>query len=124
MTKLIWLSLAGVCGTLARYGLSGWVQRHTGALFPWGTFTVNLAGCFLFGLIWSFSENRALINSEVRTVILLGFLGAFTTFSSFAFETSQLIRDSQWMTAALNIAGQNVLGIAGLFIGLTLGRSI
>jgi fluoride exporter len=124
MTKLLWLALAGVGGTLARYGLSGWVQRNAGAWFPWGTFAVNLAGCFLFGLIWSFSENRTAISAEIRTVILLGFLGAFTTFSSFAFETSQLIRDGQWMAAALNVTGQNVLGIAGLFVGLALGRSV
>ncbi len=124
MNKLIWLALAGVGGTLARYGMSGWVQRLAGAGFPYGTFAVNLTGCFLFGLIWSLAENRLWINNEVRTVILLGFLGAFTTFSSFAFETSQMIRDGQWMAAGLNITGQNVLGIAGLFVGLALGRAI
>lgn len=124
MNKFVWLALAGVCGTLARYGLSGWIQRMVGAAFPWGTFAVNLTGCFLFGMIWSLAENRLLINNEVRTVILLGFLGAFTTFSSFAFETSQMIRDGQWLAAGLNVTGQNVLGIAGLFLGLALGRAV
>jgi fluoride exporter len=124
MSKIVWLAVAGVCGTLARYALSGWVQRTIGIWFPWGTFAVNLIGCVLFGLIWSLAEQRAVISSEARTVILIGFLGAFTTFSSFAFETTQLIRDGQWMTAGVNVAGQNILGIAGLFCGLALGKMI
>ncbi|MFZ1683279.1 MAG: fluoride efflux transporter CrcB [Candidatus Zixiibacteriota bacterium] len=124
MMKLVWLGAAGVAGTLARYGLSGWVQRISGVGFPWGTFAVNLLGCFVFGLIWALAEYRLALSSEVRTVLLLGFLGAFTTFSSFAFETTQLLRDSQYVLAFLNIAGQNILGIAGLFAGLTLGRMV
>jgi CrcB protein len=124
MMRLVWLGVAGVCGTLARYGLSGWVQRVAGAGFPWGTLVVNLVGCFLFGLVWALAEYRLAISAELRTIVLIGFMGAFTTFSSFAFETSQLFRDSQYLMACANIAGQNILGIAGLFAGLALGRML
>jgi len=124
LEKLLWIGLAGVFGTLARYGLSGAAQRACGSSFPCGTLTVNVLGCFIFGLIWVLSEDRLLISGEVRTVILIGFMGAFTTFSSFAFETAQLIRDAQWVSAAANIFVQNTVGIAGLFLGMAAGRML
>jgi len=83
-----------------------------------------VSGCFLFGLVWSLAENRLTITGEVRTIVLMGFMGAFTTFSSFAFETSQLLRDSQWFLAAANIVAQNLVGIAGLLLGLGAGRIV
>lgn len=116
--------MAGSLGTLARYWFSGLVQRAAGSGFPWGTLAVNVSGCFLFGLVWSLAEYRLTIGGEVRTVVLMGFMGAFTTFSSFAFETSQLLRDSQWFLAAANITLQNLIGFAGLFLGLGAGRIV
>jgi CrcB protein len=118
------MAIAGVAGTLSRYWLQGLVQRHAGSVFPWGTLVVNMAGCFLFGLVWSLAEQRWTISSEVRTIILVGFMGAFTTFSSFAFETAQLMRDAEWLLAGVNVVSQNVCGIALLFLGLALGRWI
>jgi len=120
--KLLWIGLAGVLGTFARYGLSGAVQRACGTAFPCGTLAVNVLGCFLFGIVWTLAEDRLSISAEVRTVVLIGFMGAFTTFSSFAFETAQLLRDAQWASAAVNIVAQNVLGLVGLFLGLMAGR--
>ena len=122
MEKLLWIGLAGVLGTFARYGLSGAVQRACGTAFPCGTLAVNVLGCFLFGIVWTLAEDRLSISAEVRTVVLIGFMGAFTTFSSFAFETAQLLRDAQWASAAVNIVAQNVLGLVGLFLGLMAGR--
>ena len=122
LEKLIWIGLAGVLGTYARYGLSGIVQRACGSAFPCGTLAVNVVGCFLFGLVWSLAEDRLLISAEARTVILIGFMGAFTTFSSFAFETAQLLRDAEWTLALGNLFAQNVVGIAGLFLGFIAGR--
>ena len=123
-SKILWMALAGVAGTLSRYWLQGLVQRHAGSVFPWGTLAVNMAGCFLFGLVWSLAEHRLTISSETRTIILVGFMGAFTTFSSFAFESAQLMRDAEWLLAGANIVGQNVCGVAFLFLGLALGRWI
>lgn len=120
--KLLLLSFAGTLGTLARFGLQGWVQSLMGGRFPWGTVAVNLAGCFAFGVCWSFFEERATITGEARIIVLTGFMGAFTTFSTFVFETAQLLRDDQWFLAFANFSLQNFVGLAALFIGLAIGR--
>jgi fluoride exporter len=120
--KLLWLAVAGAAGTLARFGLSGFVQRLQPSGFPWGTLAVNALGCFLFGIAWSMAEERMVISGHTRLILLVGFMGAFTTFSSFAFETSQLLDDSQWLLAAANVLVQNVLGIALVLLGIGLGR--
>ena len=124
MQKLLLIGLAGALGALTRYGLSGFVQRYCGFTFPVGTLVVNLLGTFLFGFIWSLVEQRLVISVETRVVILSGFLGAFTTFSSFMFETSALIGDGQWGYALLNITVQIVLGMVAIFLGLAAGRAI
>ncbi|MFQ5353963.1 MAG: fluoride efflux transporter FluC [Thermodesulfobacteriota bacterium] len=121
---LLWLCIAGAGGTVSRYLLSGFVQRISGAGFPWGTFAVNIIGAFLFGLVWSLSEERLLISGHTRLIVLGGFMGAFTTFSTFMFETGQLLRDAQWGLAAGNLMLQIVTGIIVLFLGLALGRLV
>lgn len=120
--KLLWLMLAGAAGTLARYGLSGWVQRWTGAAYPWGTLAVNALGCFLFGLVWSWADLRLEVGPQARLVVLVGFMGAFTTFSTFAFETSQMLRDAQWLVAGVNLAAQNFGGLLMVMLGMAAGR--
>jgi len=120
--KLLWLALAGACGTLARYGLGGWVQRVTSPGFPWGTLAVNITGCFLFGLTWALAQQRLAIAPEVRTIVLVGFLGAFTTFSSLVFETEQLMARSEWVRAALNVFGSLAAGLAAYLAGAWLVR--
>ena len=120
--KLLLLALAGALGTLARYGLSGLVQRFMGAQFPWGTFAVNMAGCFLFGLIWAMAMERMEISAAARLLLLTGFMGAFTTFSTYAFETVQMTRDAEWLLAFANVAGQTIVGFGLMFLGQALGR--
>jgi fluoride exporter len=121
---ILWLGLAGAAGALSRYWLGGAVARWTGAAFPWGTLAVNALGCLLFGFFWSLAEERMLIGAAARTVILIGFMGAFTTFSSFAFETVELLRDSQYLRALGNVAAQNVSGVILLYAGIVLGRVV
>ncbi len=120
--KLLALAVAGAVGTLARYGLAGLVQHLHESTFPWGTLVVNALGCFLFGVVWALAEERMLISGETRLVVLVGFMGAFTTFSTYAFETSAMLRDAEWLLAASNLLAQNVLGIACFFVGVALGR--
>ena len=122
--KLLWIAIAGALGTLLRYWLGGTVQRFAGGSFPWGTMVINVSGCFVFGLFWAFAVERFNISGELRIIVLLGFMGAFTTFSSFIFETMELLKDSEWLLAGLNMVGQNVLGLVGLFLGWTLGRMV
>lgn len=123
MTKLLWLAGAGALGTLARYGLGGLVQRLHQSTFPWGTFVVNALGCFIFGLVWSLAEERLVIGGETRAIILVGFMGAFTTFSTFAFETAAMLRDAEWLLAAANLLAHNGLGLVAFFLGVGLGRA-
>jgi CrcB protein len=120
--KLLLLAVAGATGTLARFGLGGFVQRLAGGSFPWGTFVVNALGCLAFGVVWSLAEERLIISGSARSIVLVGFVGAFTTFSTFAFETGQLLDDSQWLAAAANLLLQNAVGIALMLVGIALGK--
>lgn len=120
--KLLIVAAGGTLGALARYGLSGLVSRWAGAAFPWGTFAVNMIGCFCFGVIFAMSEQRLSISPQVRLLLLTGFLGAFTTFSTYAFESAQMMRDAQWLPAAGNLIGQTVVGLVLMLGGLKLGQ--
>lgn len=120
--ELLWLAAAGAAGTLSRFGLSGLVQWVAGAKFPWGTLAVNVLGCFFFGLIWMLSEERLVLRGQYRFILLVGFMGAFTTFSTFAFETSSYLRDWQWPSACWNLLANNVVCIFAVFCGFAVGR--
>jgi CrcB protein len=120
--KLLGLAVAGALGTLARYGLGGLVQRLHQSVFPWGTLVVNSLGCFLFGVVWALAEERLLISGETRVILLVGFMGGFTTFSSYAYETGAMLRDAEWTLAAGNLLAHNLVGIACFFVGAALGR--
>jgi len=123
-TNILLLAAAGALGTLARVGLCGAVQRLAGTDFPVGTLAVNAAGAFLFGVIWSLAQERMPISPQARLILLAGFLGAFTTFSTFAFETGQLLSDRQWVMAAANVAAQNILGVGLFLAGVVLARAL
>jgi len=120
--KFLGLALAGAVGALCRYGLSGLVQKSISSTFPWGTLAVNVIGCFIFGFIWTLSAERLIINSEMRLFILTGFLGAFTTFSSFIFETDQIVGNGQWLLAGANVFGSLAAGLLAYMFGALLGR--
>ncbi len=120
--RLLLVAFAGALGTLARYGLSGAVQKIAGGDFPWGTFVVNMLGCFLFGMVWTLADERLVISHEQRIVMLGGFMGAFTTFSTFIFDTGSFVRDSQWLMASGNVLLQTAIGLAFLFLGIVTGR--
>ena len=123
--KLLLVALAGSLGTRARYGLTGAVHRITGSgTFPWGTMTVNVLGCFLGGFLWSLFESRWPASAETRTMVLVGFMGAFTTFSTFILETHHMVRAADWISAGANLALQICLGMAVLFTGAALGRIV
>lgn len=122
LQKLLILAAGGALGTLARVGTIVLSARMFGTVFPWGTFVVNAAGCFLFGLVFAISEHRFALSANMKLLLLTGFMGAFTTFSTYAFETTQLMRGDQWMMAAGNILGQTVIGVALVLIGLKVGQ--
>ncbi len=120
--KLLLLATAGALGTLARYGTGLLVERHATGFFPWPTLTVNMIGCFFFGAFYAFAEERTGWIGETRVIVLTGFMGAFTTYSTFAFDTANFLRESQWLLAAANILTQNILGVALLLLGVFIGK--
>jgi CrcB protein len=123
-TRVLLLVIAGSAGTLCRYGLAGLVQGGAGSRFPWGTLAVNLTGCLLAGLLFGLFESRWGLSGEARTIVFIGFLGAFTTFSGFMLETTELVRDAQWLSAAANLVLQNGLGAVALYAGLVASRLV
>jgi len=122
MSKLFLIGLAGFVGTLARYGLSGVVAKRYGETFPLGTLAVNLIGCFLVGLLFHLMQERFLVNHNLRTIILVGLLGGFTTFSSFGLQTFTLLQDGEFGFAALNLGVSNFAGLFLVWAGYTLAR--
>ncbi|MFP4393593.1 MAG: fluoride efflux transporter FluC [Desulfohalobiaceae bacterium] len=124
ITRILLLSLAGAAGTLCRYGLTGLVHRFAGSGFPWGTLTVNISGCFLAGLGWAFFEDKWPGAGQFRVLVMIGFMGAFTTFSSYILETRQLLTMADWLPAAGNFLLQNGLGFIALLAGISLMRWI
>ena len=123
MTKYIMLATGGAIGTILRYTLSGFTYKFLNGGFPWGTLFVNLAGCFIIGLLWGVFEVENL-STNIRNFVFIGILGGFTTFSTFALESFSLFRDGEVKFALLNILASNVLGILLVFAGFLLSRHI
>ena len=121
MTSLFKLSLIGAggfIGAVLRFLVSSWVQGRTGSvMFPFGTLTVNMIGCLLIGFLSALVEIKAMFSPETRSFVLIGLLGAFTTFSTFGNETLHLIRESRMELALLNAGGQVVLGVLLVWLG-------
>ncbi|SNR60708.1 camphor resistance protein CrcB [Humidesulfovibrio mexicanus] len=122
MQKHLVLGLAGAAGTLARFWLGGVVQRLAGEAFPLGNFVVNVSGCLFFGFVYAIVESRSGLPGELRLYALTGFMGAYTTFSTYMFESVALMQHGQWLSAGINLAGQTALGVACMVAGLALGR--
>jgi len=122
LLNLLLIAVGGAIGSTARYVFSQLVQHATGTLFPIGTFAVNCVGCLVFGAIAGAAEQRVQMAPELRLFLLVGVLGGFTTFSSYAFESYALLRDGQFLAASMNIVGQVVAGLAGMWIAMTLSR--
>jgi CrcB protein len=123
MFGIIYCAVGGACGAVMRYWISGIAYRYLGAGFPWGTLAVNLLGSLIIGILWASFEASAL-PSHMRMLLFIGFLGAFTTFSTFALENFHLVRDGQFYLAAFNILSNNVLGIVLVFVGYFTTRAL
>lgn len=125
MSRYLLLALAGGLGALCRFLSASWVQgRAPGSHFPWGTAVVNVVGCFLFGVIYTLGERRVGIGPETRAIVLTGFMGSFTTFSTFSFEAHGLLMAGRYGLAAANVVGQNLLGLLAVGLGISLGSRV
>jgi len=123
MSKTILIGIAGLIGTLLRYWLSAIVARQSGETFPWGTLVVNVVGCLIAGAVFHLTEERAVFNPTLRTVILIGLLGGFTTFSSYGLQTFALLKDGAFGLATLNLVLSNVLGVLMVWAGYSLAKA-
>ncbi len=124
MPRFLLIGLAGFVGTLARYWLSGVVARRYGETFPYGTFTVNALGCLLAGFLFYLMFDRFLTSPTSRSVIFIGLLGGFTTFSSYGLQTFTLLRDGEIFLALLNIGLSNIAGLFLVWVGYKLAGLI
>jgi fluoride exporter len=117
MMHLFLVAVGGCFGAVSRYALSSWIQQSANSLFPWGTLLVNLSGSFVIGFLYQLFETL-IVPPELKSLLTIGFLGAFTTFSSFSMETLNMLRDGEVMMASVNILVNNAAGIALAFAGI------
>lgn len=121
--KVFLIAVGGVAGTLARYGTYTLLQRPMERmLFPFGTLAVNLFGCFLMGLLQGLFQGRVVSDPRVQVALTVGFLGGYTTFSAYGWDTTAFLEDKQYVLATANVAANNVLGIGLLIVGYLLAR--
>jgi len=119
--KLMAIGLGGFLGAVGRYWFSGVVQR-LGDRFPYGTLSVNVLGSFLLGLLATLFLEKMIVQQELRLFLLVGLLGAFTTYSTFSLETMHLIGDGEYLLSGVNILG-NVLGtLLAVWAGMSLAK--
>jgi len=124
MHPVIVIALGGAIGAVTRYGVATGIHSYFGREFPLATLVINVSGCFLMGLLSELLMQRLLFASELRAMLLTGFLGAYTTFSTFALETLYLYTDSSPLKAWLNIVLSVILCLTACWLGLICGRSI
>lgn len=121
---VIAIAVAGALGALARYGLEGVVSNRWPGAFPWGTFVVNVTGAFALGLLFVLLSERVTIDASVRSALTIGFLGAYTTFSTLSFETYRLFEDGAVGLALANSLGSLAAGLVAVYLGMIVGRAI
>jgi CrcB protein len=123
MDRVLLVGAGGALGSIVRYLVGGWVGRlKAGWTFPIETLLINVSGCLVIGFLAGLSESRGVFTGATRAFLLIGVLGGYTTFSTFGYETFQLLRGAQWPAAAASVALQVGLGIAGVWAGHTLAR--
>ena len=121
---LVLIGLGGFAGAIARYLVDGWVSGMTRGGFPWGTLAINASGSFLLGLLAALTIDRSLLSPEIRGPVMIGFIGAYTTFSTWMLESSRLLEAGNWAAALGNVLGSVIIGLLAVFAGLMLGRVI
>ncbi|HEX4518810.1 MAG TPA: fluoride efflux transporter CrcB [Gaiellaceae bacterium] len=124
MRTALAIAVAGALGALTRYGLGVAITRRVKGDFPWGTFVINVTGAFALGLVFSLLTERWNAPDWVRSAIIVGFLGAYTTFSTLSFETYRLAADKALGLAAANIVGSCAAGLVAVYLGVLLGRAV
>lgn len=124
LTRVLLIGLAGALGTLARYFVGLWAGRTLGTWFPYGTLIVNVVGCFLITLVTELALRTTLVSPTLRSILTTGFMGGLTTYSAFDLETTNLLRERAWASAAANVVVTLGLCFVAGLVGLLLGKRI
>ncbi len=124
MMQSLAIATGGAAGALMRYWVSTGIYAILGRSFPWGTLTVNILGSLAMGILYILLLERLSVSPEIRALLLVGFLGAFTTFSTFSIETLNLIEQASYLKAILNVVVSVVACIGAAWIGILIGRQI
>lgn len=123
MTLLL-VGVGGAAGAVARYLVDTWVTANVRDAFPWGTFVINVSGSFVLGLLFGLAIERSVLPAEIRAPLMIGFLGAYTTFSTLMLETWRLVEAGSVLVAVANIVGSVAVGLIAVVLGLALARAI
>jgi CrcB protein len=121
---VLWISLGAIAGANARYFISRWAAKIFNPAFPYGTLIINITGSMVLGFFLIWTSERVLADPRWRLMIAIGFCGAYTTFSSYAFETMYYFEQGHWLLFAANIVANNVLCLAAVLAGAALARAI
>jgi len=124
METILLISVGAILGANARYWLSSWVASRWGAGFPYGTMIINITGSFLIGLFLTLATERLSLDPRWRFFIVVGFLGSYTTFSTFTYESYNLLINGQWFPGLVNLLGSAILGVLAVGLGVFLGQSV
>lgn len=122
MERYLFVGIGGFVGSICRYGFSGLLYRLLGDRFPYGTLAVNILGCFGIGLLMTLFEERWLVQPNLRLFLTIGILGGFTTFSTFSFETIEMLKGGNMFLGSLNIVGSLSLCLGATWAGFVVGK--
>jgi len=118
------IALGGAAGAVSRYAVDDTVSRWFGGAFPLGTLVINLTGSFVLGILFALVVERSALPPDIRAPVMIGFIGAYTTFSTWMLESARLMEGDQWLLAAVNLGGSVMLGLVAVFAGLAVGRAL
>lgn len=121
---LVLIALGGAAGATTRYLVDTWIAQRGGGAFPWGTFAINVSGSLVLGLLFALAIERGVLPASVRGPVLIGFIGAYTTFSTLMLESWRLIEDGAVVLGLVNLVGSSVAGMVALVGGLWIGRAL
>jgi len=124
MINALIIGIGGFVGAVSRYGIAVWIGQRWGRSFPLGTFVINVSGSFLIGLLMTLMADRFTENPQWRLLLVVGFLGAYTTFSTFEYETGALLKDGEWLFAGLNVVLSVIVGFVALKLGEVIAKTI
>lgn len=122
--RIIFLIVFGAAGTLARYGLDGWIQYRVGSVFPAGILTINVLGCLILGAIGQFGLNHIAVSPDLRIGLTTGLMGGFTTFSTFGWDTVRMLEEGEWTKASIYVGASVLGGLIAMMLGMRVGDAL